>query len=107
MTGSTKTLPVLKVISCTTFSDRQDVVRMCIAFAAAYLLAILALVSVSYQYCHTPLLVSVVAVTTLCRVRPACVVSLSAKTRRLKCSNAEGHQEPTRRRVYDDVPFVV
>lgn len=44
-------------------------VRMGIAFAAAYLAAGLALVSIADKDCHAPLLVSVVAVAPLCGVR--------------------------------------
>ena len=84
MAGSTKTLPILKIISCTTFGDWQDVVGMCIAFAAAYLLAILTLIGVADQHRHTPLLVSVAAIPSLVSVGPLLWLLDAAKARRLE-----------------------
>jgi len=55
-------------------------VSMCIAFAAAYLAAGLALISIADEDSHTPLLVRVVAVASLCGVR-AILLPLDAEPR--------------------------
>jgi len=82
MAGSTKTLPVLQVISCPTFGDWQDVVGVCVAFAGTYLSAILALICVADQHRHPPLLVSVGAISSLVSVGPLLGFLDAAKTRR-------------------------
>jgi len=84
VTGSTKALPVLKFISCPTFGDWQDVIGVCVSLPAAYLLAILTLVSVADQHCHAPLLVSVAAIPSLVSVGPLLWFLDAAKTRRLE-----------------------
>jgi len=84
MTGSTKTLPILQLISCPTFGDWQDVIGVCVPLPAAYLLAILTLVSVADQHCHAPLLVSVAAIPSLVSVGPLLWFLDAAKTRRLE-----------------------
>ena len=84
MAGSTKTLPVLKIISCPTFGDWQDVVGVSITLPAAYLSAILALISVADQHRHPPLLVGVAAIPSLVSVGPLLWLLDAAKARRLK-----------------------
>jgi len=84
MAGSTQTLPVLKIISCTTFGDWQDVIGVSVSLFAAYLPAILALIGVADQDCHTPLLVSVAAIPSLVSVRPLLRFLDAAKPRRLE-----------------------
>ena len=84
MAGSTKALPVLKIISCPTFGDWQDVVGVSITLPAAYLSAILALISVADQHRHTPLLVSVAAISSLMSVGSLLGFLDAAKARRLE-----------------------
>ena len=84
MTGSTKALPILQLISCPTFGEWQDVVGVCVAFTAAYLLAILTLIGVADQDCHPPLLVSVAAIPSLVSVGPLFRFLDAAKARRLE-----------------------
>jgi len=84
MAGSTQTLPVLKIISCTTFGDWQDVVGVCITLSAAYLPAVLALIGVADQDCHTPLFVSVAAISSLVSVGAILWFLDAAKARRLE-----------------------
>ena len=84
MAGSTKTLPVLKIISCPTFGDWQDVIGMCVALPAAYLLAVLALIGVADQDCHPPLLMGIRAIPSLVSVGPLLWLLDAAKARRLE-----------------------
>jgi hypothetical protein len=84
MAGSTKTLPVFKIISCPTFGDWQDVIGMCVTLPAAYFLAVLTLIGVADQHRHTPLLVSVAAIPSLVSVGPLLWLLDAAKARRLE-----------------------
>jgi len=58
--------------------------KVCVSLPAAYLLAILTLVSVADQHCHAPLLVSVAAIPSLVSVGPLLWFLDAAKTRRLE-----------------------
>jgi hypothetical protein len=57
---------------------------MCVAFAAADFLAVLALIGVADQDCHPPLLVSVAAIPSLVSVGPLLWLLDAAKARRLE-----------------------
>lgn len=71
-------LTIGHLVATATFADRNNVIGVGLAGAAAHMAALSAPPSVSNQYSLPPLPVCLVAIPTGCRVGPAALVSLGA-----------------------------